>query len=123
MKCTWGELNKFARAILPVLSNGIGIRSLAAILTKLCQANIVVFWPKIGVHIHPVLENKQWFEMYIGVIECSGNRSCEGMTFIVGLDVSVGQIICSPGACNDCKINNLLMVLQYYAIHKFIYLK
>eukprot|EP01083_Nonionella_stella_P299759 1019860_1 len=37
-------------------------------------------------------------------IECASMGACTGTTFIIGHDVSVGEITCSTGACDGCMV-------------------
>merc|ERR1712129_433092 len=37
-------------------------------------------------------------------IECGGEGSCVGSTFILGPNVQVNEVICAAGACANCRI-------------------
>eukprot|EP01084_Bolivina_argentea_P177072 306289_1 len=51
-----------------------------------------------------IVNNKQGIILNIQRIECSVQNACAGTTFIIGHDVSVGEIICNPGTCGGCQI-------------------
>jgi hypothetical protein len=53
-----------------------------------------------------VVNNKQTHGTILNIerIECASNGACEGTTFIIGHDVSVGEITCSTGACAGCMV-------------------
>merc|ERR1712130_344001 len=40
-------------------------------------------------------------------IECNGERSCVGTTFITGYNVEIGEIVCAKNVCRGCTIKLL----------------
>merc|ERR1712083_261303 len=44
----------------------------------------------------------------IDFIECSGHTSCEGMTFVTGVNVNIASVKCAFGACAGCLIKETL---------------
>eukprot|EP00488_Nonionellina_sp_1-RS-2012_P000743 TRINITY_DN12004_c0_g1_i1.p1 TRINITY_DN12004_c0_g1~~TRINITY_DN12004_c0_g1_i1.p1 ORF type:complete len:131 (-),score=24.08 TRINITY_DN12004_c0_g1_i1:249-641(-) len=51
-----------------------------------------------------IINNNQGIVINIERIECSNIASCEDTTFIIGHDVSIGEIVCSNGSCVGCSV-------------------
>ncbi len=55
-----------------------------------------------------IIDNQQGIALTIGKIQCSKQRSCEGTTFIIGINTMVDEIICAPDACMNCQIKQTI---------------
>jgi len=49
-------------------------------------------------------ENRQGTMLDVDKIDCSGEGSCSGTTFVTGHNVQIGEIVCSSTSCPGCTV-------------------